>query len=73
MRRDLFVSVLLAALAATVLPVAKQGASCPSGFHSSGGFCAPTSATSRPAVVKPPGTSCPSGWTTSGGAYCVKN
>jgi hypothetical protein len=52
------------------MPYAKQG-DCPSGYYTSGGFCAPLNKDSRPAVAKPPGASCPSGWYQSGAA-CVK-
>lgn len=50
-------------------PVPRAG--CPSGYYTSGSFCAPTNPDSRPAVPKPPGANCPSGWYQSGGA-CVK-
>jgi hypothetical protein len=51
-------------------PFADPGG-CPSGYYRSGGFCAPTSRDSQPAVPKPPGANCPSGWYQSG-APCVK-
>jgi hypothetical protein len=41
---------------------------CPSGYYTSGGFCAPLNRDSKPAVPKPPGASCPSGWYASGDA-----
>jgi hypothetical protein len=58
---------LASAASAQPLPVAKVGP-CPSGYAESGGYCAPTSGTTRPAVPKI--GQCASGWTQSG-AYCV--
>jgi hypothetical protein len=52
------------------MPFVNQGG-CPSGYYSSGGFCAPLNRDSRPAVARPPGASCPSGWYASGSG-CVK-
>jgi hypothetical protein len=52
-------------------PFVRQGGGCPSGYYSSGSYCAPLNRDSRPAVPKPPGASCPSGWYASGGA-CVQ-
>ena len=48
-------------------PLAKQG-SCPSGYHSSGNYCTPSSSSARAAL--PHVGSCPSGYHTSGG-YCL--
>jgi hypothetical protein len=48
-------------------PLAKQG-SCPSGYHSSGNYCTPSSPSARAAL--PHVGSCPSGYHTSGG-YCL--
>jgi hypothetical protein len=53
-----------------VMPFVNQGG-CPSGYYTSGSFCAPLNKDSRPAVPKPPGASCPSGWYQSGAA-CVR-
>ncbi len=50
-----------------VEPLPKSG-SCPSGYHTSGGYCTPSSANARPAVPKT--GSCPSGYHTSGD-YCL--
>ena len=78
-RTALAISTARIVLAATLLsfatapaiaqqaPVAKQGA-CPSGYHTSGNYCAPSSATARPALPKT--GSCPSGYHTSGD-YCL--
>ena len=70
------VSVIFAFLSAPSLaqapvaqPLAKQG-SCPSGYHSSGNYCTPSSANAR--VALPHVGSCPSGYHTSGG-YCLAN
>ena len=52
------------------MPFVNQGG-CPSGYYTSGSFCAPLNKDSRPAVPKPPGASCPSGWYQSGAA-CVR-
>jgi hypothetical protein len=49
-------------------PVPKVG-SCPSGYHQSGGYCAPMSANAPVAIVKT--GQCPSGWMQSG-AYCIQ-
>ena len=48
-------------------PLARQG-SCPSGYHSSGNYCTPSSSSARAAL--PHVGSCPSGYHTSGG-YCL--
>ena len=48
-------------------PLIKQG-SCPSGYHSSGNYCTPSSPNARAAL--PQVGSCPSGYHTSGG-YCL--
>ena len=45
----------------------KRG-SCPSGYHTSGGYCIPSSKSSRAAIAKV--GSCPSGYHTSGD-YCL--
>jgi hypothetical protein len=69
----MMVSMLIAMLAfaqaasAAPLPQPKVG-QCPSGYHESGGFCAPTSNRSPDAIVKR--GQCPSGWMQSG-AYCI--
>lgn len=55
-------------LAAAPLPQPKIGP-CPSGYVTSGGFCAPTSDKSQPAIPKGK-SQCPSGWMQSG-AYCL--
>ena len=60
---------LAAGLASAQVPLPKSG-SCPSGYHTSGGYCTPSSANARPAVPK--AGSCPSGYHTSGD-YCLKN
>ena len=59
--------VSVAAQTPAAQPVAKQG-SCPSGYHSSGNYCTPSSASARFAL--PHVGSCPSGYHTSG-AYCL--
>jgi hypothetical protein len=48
-------------------PLVKQGA-CPSGYHTSGSYCVPSSSSARPALPKI--GSCPSGYHTSGD-YCL--
>jgi hypothetical protein len=48
------------------LPVPKQG-TCPSGYYTSGNFCAPMAGTQERALPK--AGSCPSGWFASGG-FC---
>ncbi len=48
-------------------PLEKHGA-CPSGYHTSGNYCAPSSAAALPALPKIGG--CPSGYHTSGD-YCL--
>ena len=50
-------------------PVPKVGA-CPSGWHASGGYCAPNSKDALPIVPKI--GVCPSGWHPAGD-YCVAN
>jgi hypothetical protein len=54
--------------AAAQQPIPKVGA-CPSGYRDSGGYCAPLSDRSAPAIVKQ--GNCPSGWMQSG-AYCIR-
>jgi hypothetical protein len=62
------VSVMLATSAlAQATPVPRVG-SCPSGYTESGGYCAPMSGTTRPAIVK--SGQCPANWISSG-AYCL--
>jgi hypothetical protein len=51
---------------ATAQPLAKSGG-CPSGYHHSGGYCAPSS-TAGPALAKT--GQCPSGYHPSGD-YCL--
>ena len=51
------------------MPLPKQG-SCPSGYHSSGNYCTPSSSSSQFAVPKV--GSCPSGYHVSGN-YCLAN
>jgi hypothetical protein len=61
-------AVLFAAVSAGAQqPLPKQGA-CPSGYHTSGNYCTPSSGTARPALPKI--GSCPSGYHTSGD-YCL--
>ncbi len=60
-------SALSLAQAPVAQPLAKQG-SCPSGYHSSGNYCTPSSSSARAAL--PHVGSCPSGYHTSGG-YCL--
>ena len=48
-------------------PLSKVG-SCPSGYHTSGNYCTPSSANAKPAIAKV--GSCPSGYHTSGN-YCL--
>jgi hypothetical protein len=48
-------------------PLTKQG-SCPSGYHSSGNYCTPSSSSARFAL--PSVGSCPSGYHSSGN-YCL--
>jgi hypothetical protein len=66
--RIALVMVLTAPAAIAVAqPVPKQGA-CPSGYHTSGGYCVPSSGSARPALPKI--GACPSGYHTSGD-YCL--
>jgi hypothetical protein len=60
-------SLALAPVAGAQQPLAKQGA-CPSGYHTSGNYCTPSSGSARPALPKV--GSCPSGYHTSGD-YCL--
>ena len=71
--------LLVAMLALTMLSapafagptrVLKVVGPCPSGYRQSGGYCAPTSDRSQPAVPNRR-LLCPSGWFPSG-AYCQK-
>ena len=48
-------------------PLNKVG-SCPSGYHTSGNYCTPSSASTKPAIAKV--GACPSGYHTSGN-YCL--
>ena len=48
-------------------PLSKVG-SCPSGYHTSGNYCTPSSPNAKPAIAKV--GSCPSGYHTSGN-YCL--
>ena len=48
-------------------PLNKVG-SCPSGYHTSGNYCTPSSASTKPAITKV--GPCPSGYHTSGN-YCL--
>jgi hypothetical protein len=58
----------ITAASAQPLPQPKVG-SCPSGYHESGGFCAPMRRDAPAAIPKGSGQ-CPSGWMQSG-AYCL--
>jgi hypothetical protein len=69
LHRTIILGAALMLAQAQPFPIPKAG--CPSGYYTSGSFCAPTNPDSRPAVPKPPGANCPSGWYSSGGA-CVK-
>jgi hypothetical protein len=60
-------AALLPALVVAQVPLPKQG-SCPSGYHTSGNYCTPSSSGARPALPKI--GSCPSGYHTSGD-YCL--
>ena len=66
-------AIVLMILVEAALPVPRSAtsSSCPTGYYASGGYCAPISSKSRPAVPRS-GTSCPSGWSSSGN-FCVKN
>ncbi len=46
----------------------ERGSSCPSGYHSSGNYCVPSSDSARAAIPK--SGSCPSGYHSSG-AFCL--
>ena len=50
-------------------PLVKRGA-CPSGYHVSGDYCAPSSRTAAPAIARE--GACPSGYHVSGD-YCLGN
>lgn len=67
----LMVLVLMMALPAPLAigqaPLDKRGA-CPTGYHTSGNYCTPSSAASLPALPKV--GSCPSGYHSSGD-YCL--
>ena len=65
----LVAAALLGGRADAQTPLPKQG-SCPSGYHTSGNYCTPSSAQARPALPKV--GSCPSGYHTSGD-YCLRN
>ena len=55
------------------LPYANpNGHGCASGYRSSGGYCAPISDSSAPAIPRTGNAACPSGWVSSGGYSCVK-
>jgi hypothetical protein len=60
-------ALLAAVSAGAQQPLPKQG-SCPSGYHTSGNYCTPSSGSARPALPKV--GSCPSGYHTSGD-YCL--
>jgi hypothetical protein len=69
--RDKLSSIVVAVLvlSSTLYPLPRTGL-CPSGWHPSNGYCAPSSEKAAPAI--PRKGSCPSGWTPSGD-YCVKS
>lgn len=53
-----------------VRPLSKVGA-CPTGYHTSGSYCVPSSSRTRGALPKI-GSSCPTSFYTSGG-YCLSS
>ena len=58
---------LACAVAQAQQPLIKNGA-CPSGYHTSGNYCTPSSGSAKPAIAKV--GACPSGYHTSGN-YCL--
>jgi hypothetical protein len=65
-------TLMAAGALAQALPYANpRGENCAPSYRSSGGYCAPISESSAPAIPKIGQTQCPSGWTSSSHS-CVK-
>jgi len=74
MKTTLTAVVAAVILATEPLPIqrpAEPGGSCPHGYFTSGGFCAPSQG-AQEAIPKPPNGVCPFGWTSSG-SFCLRS
>ena len=66
------ITLFAAILLAQALPYPNpRDQNCAPGYRSSGGYCAPISEHSAPAIPNPSQAQCPSGWTSSSHS-CVK-
>ncbi len=74
--KTLLTALLLVAASALAMasvkapPIPRVSATCPAGYHRSGGYCLPTTAKAAPALPRS-GATCPPGYYRNG-AYCLK-